>query len=284
VAKRVNIPTRTNLRERRKRRQQLVVGLVVLSVVFVIATLIGVTWLPFLQIRAVDVSGVTTVPQDQVERFAASELVGTYGYVIPRRNIFFYPKLTIQSTLLQEFPSFATVNVHTVNFHALSVAVTERQPAALWCGPSSAATTASASSTQSGPCFLMDSNGTIYAPAVVYSGDAYRRYFGGANDGALPRQFLTTQQSRSLSALADSLSQQHPVQTVTVDENNDVYITFTNGFMLIFALSDGSADVLERFSLALQADPFTTHPLEDFAYLDLRFGKKLFYSLKNSKS
>jgi len=47
-----------------------------------------------------------------------------------------------------------------------------------------------------------------------------------------------------------------------------------------FAVADAAGDTFERFSLALGAGPFLEHPLSDFAYLDLRFGDKLYYKLK----
>jgi len=45
-------------------------------------------------------------------------------------------------------------------------------------------------------------------------------------------------------------------------------------------VSDSGADVLERIALALQSEPFAKRSLTDFAYLDLRFGDKLYYKLK----
>jgi hypothetical protein len=67
---------------------------------------------------------------------------------------------------------------------------------------------------------------------------------------------------------------------VSVDNNNDVEATFGSGFVLKFALDDAQGDVFERFSLALTSDPFKNKQLSNFAYLDLRFGDKLYYKLK----
>ena len=71
------------------------------------------------------------------------------------------------------------------------------------------------------------------------------------------------------------------MQSISVDAVGDVRVMFTNGFTLIFALSDDSGDLFERFSLALSSGPFVAHTLSDFAYLDLRFGDKLYYKLKD---
>jgi hypothetical protein len=66
---------------------------------------------------------------------------------------------------------------------------------------------------------------------------------------------------------------------VYVDENYDVYAFASNGFELIYPLSEAS-NVYTKFQLAMQADVFSKHPLSDFEYLDLRFGDKLYYKLK----
>jgi hypothetical protein len=255
------------------------VGLAVGSVVLVIAGIIGATWLPFMQITAVDLSGVKTIPKEKVTDFVKNELNGTYGFVIPKKNVFLYPKQSIEAKLLQQFATLADVDVHAQNFHMLVVVATERQPAALWCGDS----TASSSS-----CYLLDKDGIIYAPAVVYSGDAYQRYYGLpaqaglAKDGPLPRQFMRADTFHSLSGLVDSLAQKTHLasRSITIDEGDDVHLALSGDVTLIFSLGASSADVLNRFGLAMQAAPFQAHQLTDFNYLDLRFGEKLYYKLK----
>jgi len=49
---------------------------------------------------------------------------------------------------------------------------------------------------------------------------------------------------------------------------------------VIFALSDSGGDVYERFVLALTAEPFEGRSTGDFEYLDLRFGDRLYYKLR----
>ena len=98
----------------------------------------------------------------------------------------------------------------------------------------------------------------------------------------MPWQYLTPSTFRSLAALVAAVAKKsnEPVQTVSVDDNKDVHMTFANGFVLLVSLNDDTGDTFERFSLALGAAPFTQHTLGDFQYLDLRFGDKLYYKLK----
>ena len=252
----------------------LLIALATGSVILLLAAIVGATWLPFMRIKQVDVSGAKTVMPDKLQTLTSRELAGGYAFLFAKGNILLYPRGTIEHDLLQQFPVLATADVHAENFHTIAIVVTERQPAALWCGESLASSTS---------CYLLDKTGTMYAPAVVYSGDAYQKYFGPTTSGALPRQFLTPPQFHSLSVLVDSLqSRQHlTMQSISVDSVNDVRVMFSNGFTLIFALSSDSGDLFDRFSLALSSDAFTKHTLSDFQYLDLRFGDKLYYKLKD---
>ena len=75
-----------------------------------------------------------------------------------------------------------------------------------------------------------------------------------------------------------------PIQSIAVDPSSDVYINFATGtstFEIIFALAD-TANAYQRFALAQESSVFQQYPLSDFAYLDLRFGDKLYYKLKGS--
>lgn len=274
MVSRVDLP-KSQLRERRRRRRMFLVALAAGSVILLLAAIVGATWLPFMRVKQVSVMGTKTVMPEKLQASVLHEIAGAYAFVFAKSNILLYPRSTIEHNLLQQFPILGAVNVHAENFHTIAVVVTERQPAALWCGESLASSTSS--------CYLLDKTGTIYAPAVVYSGDAYQKYFGPTTGGALPQQFLTPAEFHSLSVLVDSLQgEQHlTMQSISVDAVNDVRVMFSNDFELVFALNSDSGDLFDRFSLALMADPFVAHKLSDFQYLDLRFGDKLYYKLKS---
>ena len=136
---------------------------------------------------------------------------------------------------------------------------------------------------------LMDENGFVYAPAGDFSGDAYFSYYGVATSSTgfvaepLPRQFLTVEQFHSLAALAKAFADNQSntrISRVVVDSNNDVHLSFANGFTVLFVLAPRGGDVYERFTLALASEPFLKRSVSDFEYLDLRFGDRLYYHLR----
>jgi hypothetical protein len=271
---RVPLPeSRIRARRRRQRSVFAVTGLVLFLIVFG-----GLVWLSrasFLSITNIEVSGEYTISAASVQDIVQSRLAGSYGHLFAKNNIFLYPKSQLEATLLASMPVIASVEVRTVDFHTIAVSIIERQPKALWCGDSVEASSSS--------CLLLDQNGLAYAPAVTFSGDAYKQYYGALLGNSTPLQYLTPAAFASLSALVDTLAQNQPqdmLVSVSVDQNSDVHVGFASGFTLLFPLSADGGDVYNRFILALQSDPFKGHTIADFEYLDLRFGDRLYYKLK----
>lgn len=229
----------------------------------------------WLRITRVSVSGENVIPQTSIETVANDVIASKYLGLYSKANILLYPKSKILRELHTLYPTLQTADIHASDFHTIAITVTERTPHALWCSASSAT------------CVLLDDDGLAYANAPDYSGAVYEKYYGALPDGPLPKQFLTPAEFRSLSALIDAFAKKVAPDTITtieVDENKDVHVSIageTGGYKILFALGDNSGSVFERFTIALTAGPFTTHKLSDFEYIDLRFGTKVYYKLKN---
>lgn len=265
----------SRIKARRRRRRIIAIS----SAVFLVVLLFGgFAWLSqasFLRISTVQIFGAQTIASSTIAGDVRSQLEGDYLYVFPKNNILFYPKARIASSLLTALPTLASASVGADNFKTISVTVVERQPKALWCGELAS---------NPAPCFLLDQNGLAYAASLNFSGDAYTKYYGALTGSTTPKQYVTPVEFHSLSALVDTIvasQQSESLTSVWVDENKDVHMTFASGFALLFTLDADGGDVYQRFTLALQSDPFKQHPLSDFEYLDLRFGDKLYYKLKN---
>lgn len=262
----------SKLHARRRKRRIILSGIVAVLLCGLIGGLLWLSWRPALRIQTVRVEGAQTVASTTLQQFVRQRLLGAYLGVIPRDNIFVYPKGRIEKEVRAAYPVFATVAVHADNFSSLSLAVSERQPKETWCGGSPDAPQ---------PCLFLDESGVAYGAAPAFSGSPYVRYYGPLPGDELPKQFLSPDVARALFALIDAVGEKAgEVQSVSIDSNDDMQADFASGFVLKFSLDDDSAKIFQRFALALQSAPFTAHPLSAFLYLDLRFGDKLYYKLK----
>jgi cell division septal protein FtsQ len=261
---RVALPE-SRLRARRKKRRVRLAIFVGLAVAVVLAALVAASYLPFIQIKEVSVMGTQTLATSTVVDYIDEQISGRYLFIFPKRNIFLYPKRGVSQELLASFPELRSANVHAVNFHTIVADVVEREPKAKWCTDD--------------VCYLMDQDGVIYASALG-AGELVT-YRGETTGERLPKQYLTQERFEALFALVDALAQRVGAVTwVNVDNNDDAEVRFESGFALKFALADPQGDVFERFELALTSEPFKSHKLSEFQYLDLRFGDKLYYKLK----
>lgn len=270
---RVDLPESSVKARRRRRRTLLLWG----SVALLVVVCGGVLWLAnaeFLRIKTIETTGAKTVAAEALQADVKKYIVGEYLNLFPKNNIFLYPKEEITEGLITAHPTLKSVVVKAENFSTISVTALDREPRALWCG---------VQATSSEPCLLLDEDGVAYAVAPEFSDNPYKKYFGALSGEYVPQQFLKPDSFHSLSALVDAIAQSRPedaVRSVFVDERNDVHIVFANGFALLLALQDEGGEVFERFTLALTAEPFKSHTLPEFEYLDLRFGDKLYYKLK----
>lgn len=234
--------------------------------------LVWFSWQPFVRIQAIRVVGAQTIATSTLGEFVHQRLLGEYFGVLPKDNVFLYPKGRIESALRSAYPIFEDAAVHADTFSSLSVVVSERRPRALWCG---------ASFNAAQKCLFMDAGGAAYGAAPEFSGAPYTRYYGALTSDTLPAQFISSDAARPLFALMDAIvNKAGEVRSVDVNENRDVVARFESGFTLTYSLADDTAKIFQHFSLALKSAPFSAHPLSDFEYLDLRFGDKLYYKLK----
>jgi len=246
----------------------------VVLLVLLIGGSIALLWLPGWRITTIGVSGTQTLSPEAITDVVNKDLSGTYIYLFPKNSILLYPKGTIVHDLSKAFPVLSDTSLSLQNLHTLTVTVTERTPIALWCGEEGDPITS---------CYLLDTNGLAYAGASQYSDNTYTQYYGPIATGTLPWQYLSGSQFQSLAALTQAINgvvKGDSVTSVTVTPGGEVHMGFQSSFILLFLLSQNPSDVLNRFTLALTADPFTTHALSEVEYLDLRFGDKLYYKLK----
>lgn len=271
---RVDLP-QSRLKARKRRRRYLLGGGALLLCLIVLCGLVWLSWAPFLRVTAIDITGAKTLATSSIETYAQQEISGAYVWMFARNNIFLYPRAEIAAGLLAQYPSLRAADVHAKDFHTVEIALKEREPVALWCPAQNEAPS----------CYYLDETGLAYAQAPTYSEPIFITYQGtlATSSAPLPRQYLSEEKFQSLVALITALEQKvpgDPIRQVVVDSSGDARAYFQDDFLLIFSTLDDSGDVFDRFSLALQSDPFKGKALSSFEYLDLRFGDKLYYKEK----
>lgn len=264
----------SKLRIRKRRRRIRIAFLAVCALLALFLIFAGLAHASFWRITTIEVAGTKSVATAQIETAVQEALSGSYAYILPKDQVFFYPEDRIVESLRKQFPALSYININAKNMTTLRIEIGEYSPYALWCGESTASSSA---------CLLMDEHGAAYGSAHSFSESAYVRYYGELHEATLPRQYLSEDIFRSLAALLAEMQKDmkdyRPIR-VEVDDIKDVRAAFDGGFTILFSLSEDSAKVYQRYMLARTSEPFKDRPLSDFEYLDLRFGDSLYYKAR----
>ena len=152
------------------------------SSVFLVLGILVVLNLSSLSLSRVSVDGARTVSAEKVSRATREVLRGSYFYLIPHKNIIFFPRSRVREAVLAVSPRIERVSLNT-HRGTLVVQVSERAPAALWCGE-----LVVGSSTPQ--CLSLDRDGFAFGLAPYAHSGAYL-IFNTSDRGPRVESFIT---------------------------------------------------------------------------------------------
>ncbi len=106
----------------------------------------------------------------QVTDKVNSIISGSYLYLFPKSNIWLYPKSEIKNALLGSFLSIDNLVIQANGLSTLDIKITERTPIAIACDGFN-------TEEDNSNCYLLDSNGLVYANFSKLSDGIFFKYF-----------------------------------------------------------------------------------------------------------
>jgi cell division septal protein FtsQ len=224
-----------------------------------------------LLINEITVLGDNVIGREELKKAISDEISGNYFWFLPKKNIFIYPRFSLEKKLIEIFPRFESVNVKIDDLNSLLVEVEERQPTALYCFDEK--------------CYFLDSQGLIFAEAPVFSRGVYIAYTDSVNiPHSLGSQFLTTEEFQTIDNLVRN-------NFIVLDINpalikigdRDVELVSDKGVRVIWPRFTDPQVVFSNLSDFLLSEAIKSQQnfLERVDYLDLRTDNKVFYRFKN---
>lgn len=265
---------------KRKRYPKWVILLGGIFLVFVIAAVI--VNLPPILIHTIRLSGAETIEPSLVTDEVQSAVGGYSWLVVPERNIFFYPEARVKSSVLRAFPRIASVSVKPASLTALLVSITERKQEYLWCSGDDT-------------CYYMDANGYVFDRAPTFSGNVYFEFRSMATSSPIGRTVLSSAAVAKIVAFRDELNkmftlygekQVGTIARVEVRSDGDYEFVILRAdkkqtsWKLIFSKAQAAETLLDTIDTALTSivnGKNGKKSLADLEYMDVRFGRKLFY-------
>lgn len=258
-------------------------------ILFLLSTIFGIfvylAHRPELSISAVELQGGVLVTQQDIEARTLEYLQGKYLWIFPVKNSLWYPKGELEKYLVESFKRIDTIYIERKDFHTLSIVISERKPFALWCDtlPGVKTSESEVSIEDTGPkCYFMDSNSTVFAPAPIFSGDAYFKYYGilDAENPVGEYYLASTTEFADITSLVLATKRMSLRPQYLIAKGNDEFsLVISGGGQIFFDTKKPLKGVIENLE-ALLKTPELAIPASgnlQIEYIDLRFGNKLFY-------
>lgn len=265
-------PLKATRLAQRKRR---IFAFKTVGVVVVVGAIIGgLAWFSRLErfrITSVAVEGNTRVDASELQALVTKHLAGSYLYLFPRANRFMYPVQSITQDILSTYPVIKSVTPSTEG-HALTITVTDRKPAYLWCkgDPTHPDTTS---------CYFMDDGGFVFSEAPHFSGDVYFTYYGILTaDNPIGLAYVP-QEFKGLSIFRTNLNQMG-IRTYAGNAESDGVreLYLERGGKIIFKNTQEISKLVSLIDLIRSKTSLFKAQSLPLNYLDLRFGNKIYYT------
>ena len=221
-------------------------------------------------ISTISFKGLNVLTESELKPLVETQLAGSYAFLVPRSSSFFYPKRSIEHSLLVEQKRINEVKASREDFTHIQVSVLEREPAGIWC------------MRENDSCYLLDENGYIFAESPSFTGDVYFKYHGIIEGNPIGTNFLPPDEFHTLVFFVAKMKELSlaPISLSLIDD--EYAITLKEGGKVIFVRGDSLDRVLENLETALKAPSFKDRSLKDLEYIDLRFPNRVVHKWKQS--
>lgn len=166
-------------------------------VCLVILILWGLSCWSAFTITNVQVSGVEQEEVQAIHDKVMTAVSGRYLGLFPRDNSLIYPRSNIRDAIRSAYRDVESLAVRRSDRHTLTVAISEKKPAALVCATLPDFDGNDLTLDDSGACYFTDEVGRLFKKAPSFSGAVYNRYYipdlSASGDGASSTQLVGLQ-------------------------------------------------------------------------------------------
>ena len=272
-----------------KRRQQKRIFLTYVGCFLFIALLVGFIFLmrvERLQIVDVVILGGDNISHNEIHSFVDEVLDESYVFVIPKSNMFVYPKRYLENGILERFSRVQNISMSHSFSQTLSVEFGEYEPYALWCeGVSPHALDFIQEETESDTtCFYLSEAGYIYAQAPDFSEGVYFRFHNETDREYPVKTFYEKDNFSELRLLIDRIGERgFESLSLTKLGDGSFVLGLSGGGRIVFDSEIGFDVTFDNLASILR-DPETglTPVLETqdkIDYIDLRYDRKVYFKL-----
>lgn len=255
------------LKKKKKTVRRVKTYLFVVLFAILIVAIILVLRIQSIQIKTVNISGNAFVTTGEINAKANTVLDSNYLFVIPKRNIFLFPKGELVSKI-KENPAIIDVQVNKDLFDTISIEVTEQNKEAIYC-----------TTFERADCYFINKEGYLYSKTgdgvaldqeiIVYLEGEPKKLKDTILDSELYGNMIAFIKSTSRSGIA--------ISSVYAKSDGVIEFNTTSGARLLVSKYDDLERDFSNFMALFEKEVLTIEQLAGIDYIDLRFGNKVFY-------
>ncbi|MEK7136542.1 MAG: hypothetical protein AAB821_03055 [Patescibacteria group bacterium] len=264
-------------------------------VIFLILLGVGIYALqrPEFRIQSVSIVGSKVVNRAQAKIAVKKVLSGRYFFIVPRDSIFFYSRKSIKSNVSKISGYVASTSLDLNKSRVLEVNIHERNAKYIWCNKQVVDRVTS-------DCYFVDKNGLFFSRSSGLSRNILFLIESSLPDKVLGKYVLAVEDFTVLIKTIDYLPQiisfagmnNIEIEKVIIDDKGDYLFQVEErkeGEVEFWEIRwdprDNVSTLASRLKVLWQDKTFTyERNKSELDYIDLRFGKKVFYRPKGETS
>ncbi|MES3004880.1 MAG: hypothetical protein V4690_02060 [Patescibacteria group bacterium] len=260
----------------RKKRKQRIITYSLFSAFFLLVVGVAsyISHRPELRVTSVVLNGEVLVSESEVVAVTKDYVSGSYFFLFPKNNTFWYPQKKLTNLLKDTFKRIDTIDVELDGPNTIVIDITERKPVAIWDNGTEGT-------------YFMDMNGTIFSSAPTFSGNAYLKYYGLVEGDPIGQQYIAPEDFHKITEFIESVKTNSVYPVHFIAKTKDSFSLVLSGGTEVYFDNKVSLDVLaENFKALLKTPELAVQKDGSILaeYIDLRFGNKLFYKLRDTNT
>lgn len=256
---------------RRRKIKGRVLRVFFLFLIFTVVVISGVVYVFYIdkfKIKEVVINGEFILSEKDLRSEIDSVLTSKVLGLASLSRTFYFPKEKITANLLDKFERLEDVKIEKEFPSTILIDVTERTPVAILCLENSS------------DCFFLDKTAFIFEPAPLFSSGVYLKFFDMREQtNPEEKKFLLDQENfNRLLLFKKQLEDDFQASEIHL-KNEGVYEIYMNDWYLILYEQDDWNLLYNNF-MAFYKNLGSAQDIGDLEYVDLRFGKKVFFKWK----
>lgn len=271
-----------NVRFDARRSARIKKSLIVFFIVFGTGIAVSALRYSALQVRTIDIRGLEAISDARIRESVRGFLAGSYGFFLPRSSYFLVSPSALEKEIKKQTLRVERASVVKAFPDTVEIAIQERKPWAVFCGSISVPQGEKDVVPESSPCFYLDRTGFSYEEAPESSGSLLLGITGDRRDARIGAFLIDSKTLESMILIGDRVERTLGARVVAYELSeavpSEVRARLDKGFTVIFKKEDNFEEAFGVLKRVL--DEEIRDQYNKLAYIDLRFGNKVFYKFR----